>query len=124
MTPHLLNTAPLQPDGITTRKIVARALVALLFGIAMGYAIGKSIEADAARGRALTLKEYVADFERYRNHLIGNESPIWAMIIAGVVIMVLVFAIYELLVWLVDKVLAAMDRRINAADQPGTPPPW
>ena len=119
-----MNPARPQPDGITTRKIVARVLVALVFGIAMGYTIGKSVEGDAARGRALTLKEYVADFEHYRNHLIGNGSPIWAMIIAGVVIMVLVFAFYELLVLVVDKVLAAMDRRMNAADQPGTPPPW
>ncbi len=108
-----MNPAPPLPDGITTRRIVARAIVALLFGIALSYAIGKSVEGDAARGRALTMKEYVADFESYRNHLIGNGSPIWAMIIAGVVIMVLVFAIYELLVWLVDKVLRAMDRRMN-----------
>ncbi len=105
-------TAPL-PDGITTRRIVARAIVALLFGIAIGYGIGKSVEGDAARGRALTMKQYVADFDSYRNHLIGNENPVWAMIIAGVIIMVLVFAIYELLVWLVDKVLRAMDRRMS-----------
>ncbi len=119
-----MNPAPLQPDGITTRRIVARAIVALLFGIAIGYAIGKSVEGDAARGRALTMKEYVADFESYRNDLIGNENPVWAMIIAGVVIMVLVFVIYELLVWLVDKFLRLMDRRMSTADQPGPPPPW
>ena len=119
-----MNPAPPLPDGITTRRIVARAIVALLFGIAIGYAIGKSVEADAARGRALTMKEYVADFGSYRNHLIGNENPVWAMIIAGVVIMVLVFAIYELLVWLVDRFLRLMDRRMNTADQPGPPPPW
>jgi len=119
-----LNPARPQPDGITTRKIVARAIVALLFGLVIGYAIGKSVEGDAARGRALTMKEYVADFESYRNHLIGNENPVWTMIIAGVILMVLVFAAYELLVWLVDKLLNTIDRRINRADQPGTPPPW
>jgi len=119
-----LNPARPQPDGIATRKIVARAIVALMFGLVIGYGIGLSVEADAARGRALTMKEYVADFESYRNHLIGNGNPIWSMIIAGVILMVLVFAIYELLVWLVDKLLRVMDRRMNRADQPGTPPPW
>jgi len=119
-----LNPARPQPDGITARKIVARVIVALLFGLVIGYAIGLSVEADAVRGRALTMKEYIADFEGYRNHLMGNGNPIWAMIVAGVILMVLVFAIYELLVWLVDKLLRAVDRRMNPVDQPGTPPPW
>ncbi len=107
-----------------TRTIVARVIVALLIGIASGYGIGTSVASDAARGRALTLKEYVADFENYKSHLIGNDSPIWAVMIAAVLMVVVAFAIYELLVWAVDRLLAAIDRRVSSTDQPGTPPPW
>src|SRR2546425_2797219 len=68
---------PLRPmsEGHRTRNIVARVIVALLFGIAMGYAIGQSLAGDAARGRTLTMKEYVANFENYKNHLIGDATP-------------------------------------------------
>ena len=111
-------------EGRRTRNIVARVIVALLFGIAMGYAIGRSLAGDAARGRALTMKEYVANFENYKNHLIGDATPIWAAILAGVFMVVVTFAIYELLVWVVDRVLAALDRRVSTTDQPGAPPPW
>jgi hypothetical protein len=112
-------------EGHRTRKIVARVIVAVLLGIATGYAVGTSLANDAARGKALTMKEYVANFEKYRNNLLGNESPIWAAVVAGVFIVVAAFAVYELLVWVVDKVLAALDRRrVSATHQPGTPPPW
>lgn len=119
-----MNPSRPMSEGHRTRKIVARVIVAILLGIATGYAIGTSLAKDAARGRELTMKEYVADFDDYRNHLMGSGSPIWAAIIAGVFMVVAVFGVYELLVWVVDKILAALDRRGSAADQPGTPPPW
>ncbi len=71
------------PEGHRTRKIVARVLVAVLLGIATGYAVGTSLASDAARGRALTIKEYVANFDEYKKHLLGNDSPMWAAVIAG-----------------------------------------
>jgi hypothetical protein len=112
-------------EGHRTRKIVARLIVAVLLGIAAGYGIGQSLANDAARGRAITMKEYVADFDEYKNHLIGNDSPIWAAIIAGVFMVIAALGLYELLAWGVDKLLAVMDRRrVSATDQPGTPPPW
>ncbi len=98
------------PDGHRTRRIVARLIVAVLLGIATGYAVGTSLASDAARGRALTMKEYVANFDEYKKHLLGNDSSMWAAIIAGVFMVVAAFAVYELLVWVVDKVLAAVDR--------------
>ena len=107
-----------------TRRIVARVIVALLIGIASGYGIGRSVASDAARGRALTMKEYVTDFENYKSHLIGSDTPVWAVMIAGVLMVVAAFGIYELLVWVVDKLLAAMDRRASSTNQPGTAPPW
>jgi hypothetical protein len=112
-------------EGNRTRKIVARVIVALFLGIATGYGVGTSLANDAARGQALTMKEYVANFDEYKNKLMGNGSPLWAAIIAGVFMVMVALAIYELLVWVVDKVLAALDRRrVSPVDQPGTPPPW
>jgi hypothetical protein len=71
------------------------------------------------------MKEYVANFDDYRDKLMGNGSPLWAAIIAGVFMVLGAVAVYELLVWGVDKLLAAVDRRrVRATDQPGTPPPW
>ncbi len=110
--------------GQRTRRIVARVIVAVLLGIVAGYGIGQSIASDVARGRALTMKEYVADFDHYRNKLMENGSPLWAAIIAGVFTVLGAVAVYELLVLVVDKVLAALDRRRATTDQPGTPPPW
>jgi uncharacterized membrane-anchored protein YhcB (DUF1043 family) len=110
-------------QGHRTRKIVARIIVALLLGIAMGYAIGTSLASDAARGRALTMKDYVANFDTYKAKL-ESGSPMAAMILAGVFLALVMFALYELLVWGVDRLLAALDRRRVSADQPGTPPPW
>lgn len=46
-------------EGRRTRQIVARVIVALPFDIAQGYAVGQSLASDAARGRALTMKEYL-----------------------------------------------------------------
>ena len=99
-------------------------IVAVLLGIVAGYGVGQNMASDVARGRALTMKEYVANFDEYRNKLMGNGSPLWAAIIAGVFMVLAAVAIYEGLVWVVDKVLAALDRRrASASSQPGTPPP-
>jgi hypothetical protein len=102
-------------DGHRTRKIVARVIVAVVLGIATGYAVGTSLANDAARGKALTMKEYVANFDEYKNHLTGNGSPMWAAIVAGVLMVVVALAVYELLVWVVDKLLAVMDRGRGSA---------
>jgi hypothetical protein len=111
-------------EGQRTRRIVARVIVALLLGIALGYAVGASLASDAARGRALTMKDYIADFDNYKEKL-ESGSPMAAMIVAGVFMALAAVGIYEGLVWVVDKVLAALDRRrASATTQPGTPPPW
>jgi hypothetical protein len=121
----MLNPGRPISQGHRTRKIVARVMVAVLLGIAAGYGIGQSLANDAARGRAITMKEYVANFDEYKNHLIGNGSPMWAAIIAGVFMVIAALGVYEVLVWGVDKLLAVVDRRrVRATDQPGTPPPW
>jgi hypothetical protein len=125
VTVSVLNPSQPTSKGHRTRKFVARIIVALLLGIAMGYAVGTSLAGDAARGRALTMKDYVDNFESYKSKLIGTGSPLWATIITVVLMVIVALAVYELLVWAVDRLLAALDRRrVSASDQPGTPPPW
>lgn len=108
------------------RNILSRVIVAIILGLVVGYAIGRGLEQDAERGRNLTLKEYVSEFEAHKQKLAAAaDSPIAVMVFSGVVMMVLALGVYELLVLAVDRVLGAVDRRRNAAyDQPGTPPPW
>ena len=106
------------------RKIVARVIVAVSLGIVVGYGVGKSLAGNAARGRELTLKEYVADFESHKKDLTKGEMPMAASILVGVAMVVVALGLYELLALAVDKLLGAMDRRRNVGTQPGAPPPW
>ncbi len=106
------------------RMVVARLIVAILLGIAVGYAVGNSTAADAERGNALTMKAYIADFDHHKQELIASRVPMAAALIVGALMIVAMFGLYELLVWCVDRLLAVLDRRNSLATQPGTPPPW
>lgn len=106
-----------------TRRIVARVIVAVLLGIATGYAVGKSLAKDAAEGRELTLKEYIADFESHKEELTKSAMPMGVAVFSGVFMVVALFGVYELLVLAVDKALQVMDRRRDVATQPGASPP-
>jgi hypothetical protein len=104
------------------RKIVARLIVVVLFGIVIGYAVGKSLAKDAARGHDLTLKEYVADFESHKKDLITSDMPMALSIFVGVLMVVAFFAVYELLVFAIDKGLEAVDLRRAVDSTPITTP--
>jgi hypothetical protein len=107
-----------------TRKATARIIVAVLLGFILGVAVGRRAAHEAARGRDLTLKAYVDNFEGYKKELAGQNVPMVAAVIMGVLAVVLCLGVYELLVLGVDRALAALDRRRDVAAQPGTPPPW
>lgn len=106
------------------RTLVARLIVIILIGIATGYAVGKSLASDAATGRELTLKEYIADFDRHKKDLIDSEMPMGVSIFVGVLMLVVVLGVYELLVFVADKLLAVMDRRRDVGPSTGPPQPW
>ena len=95
------------------RMLVARLIVMVLFGIATGYAVGRSLASDAAKGRELTMKQYIADFDSHKKDLIGSEMPIAVAVVVGVLMVVVFFGVYELLVLGVDKVLHLVDRPRN-----------
>jgi hypothetical protein len=98
--------------------MAARVIVAVLLGIALGYVFGKSQASTAARGKALTLKEYVDGFETHKQELLKSAVPMWGAILTLVIMVIAFIALYELLVVAVDKLLAALDRRrVGSADQ-------
>jgi Na+/pantothenate symporter len=106
------------------RKMVARVIVAVLLGILTGYAVGKSLAKDAADGRALTLKEYIAEFENHKKELSDSDMPMALAVFSGVLMVVVFFGVYELLVFAVDKLLHLLDRRGSVAPQPRNPRGW
>lgn len=96
---------------MNARTVFARALVAILLGIATGYAFRISVAHDAAEAKQLTLKQYVADFEQHKQKLIQSDIPMAVAILSGVIFVVVVLGVYELLVWGCDRLLALVDRR-------------
>jgi hypothetical protein len=104
--------------------IVARVIVALVLGGLVGYAVGISLEGDSRRGKELTLKQYVTDFDRYKAKLEKAEMPMSVALISGVIMVAAVFGVYELLAFGLAKALAAITRpRSSRAPPDGLPPP-
>ena len=73
----------------------AKAIITIALGILMGYAIGVNLRAEAARGRALTEKEYLADFDKYKQHLVSGDGPVAAYVVVGVFFVAFGLAVYE-----------------------------
>ncbi len=86
----------------------AKVVVALLLGVLLGYAIGNSLKRDAERGRALTMKQYVADFDRHKAKLETSEMPMALSLLSGVIMVATLFGVYELLAFGLGKALAAV----------------
>ena len=106
------------------RTFLARIIVTLVIGLVVGVLIGKSVQHDYEVGKNLTMKEYIADFEKYKNDLMKNNVPMVYDIVGAIVLVLLVIGLYELLVFGVDKLFGLFDKRREATGQPGTPPPW
>jgi len=106
--------------------IGARVVVALLLGALLGYAVGNSLNSDAERGKALTLKQYVADFESHKEKLVSSEAPMAVTVVMGMIMVALLFGVYELLVFGVGKALATVAGRRSPREPPAglPPPPW
>ena len=106
------------------RTLLARVLVTVVIGLVVGVLVGKSVQHDYEVGKNLTMKEYIADFEKYKNDLMKNDVPLVYDIVGAVVLVLLVIGVYELLVFAVDKLFGLFDKRREATVPPGTPPPW
>jgi anaerobic C4-dicarboxylate transporter len=106
--------------------VAARVVVALLLGALLGYAVGNSLNSDAERGRNLTLKQYVADFESHKEKLVSSEAPMGVSVVLGTIMVAVLFGVYELLVVGVGRALQAVSRRRSPGEPPPglPPPPW
>lgn len=55
--------------------ISAKVVILFSVGVLVGHAIGRSLASDAAQGRSLTMKEYIADFDAHKAKLTSSEIP-------------------------------------------------
>lgn len=84
--------------GVFPRHLVAGKLLAMvLLGAGLGYLLGLSMAADAAKGAALTLDDYVAEFETYRAGLVDSAMPVGAVVVIGILMVVGALILYEAL---------------------------
>lgn len=90
---------------------IAKGTIALVVGLAVGYGVGLSLAHDAAKGRALTLDQYMADFKIHKTDLESSAMPMGLSLLSGVVLVFAVFGLYELLAVGLARVLVALDRR-------------
>lgn len=107
-----------------SRMVLARLLVALVIGLLIGVAVAKSLEADATRGRSLTMKEYIEEFDSHKQKLTEGEMALGASIFVVTLMVMVALGLYELLVFGVDKLLGRFGRRREVRVQSGTTPPW
>ena len=100
-------------------RFIGRSITATVIGVALGYAIGLSVNRDAARGKALTREAYIAQFDAHKAQLEKSGGPVPVYVIVGVIMSVGFFGVYEGLSWGVERVVAALGRSNNPT---GTPP--
>ena len=93
-----------------SERLIGRLLAASLIGGALGYAFGASVAHDAERGRTITMKQYVDDFDRYRSKLETSSVPIWGAVLTCIVMALGLFGAYEGLGFLLTKTLSALSR--------------
>lgn len=104
---------------VTRRQALAGKLVIIcIMGIAIGLAIEAQMKADFERSQSLTLEEYVADFDEYKEDLRSSEMPPAASVAAGVIFTFTVFGVYEILGLGVGRLFATVTRRRHGMRMP------
>ncbi|HEV8264357.1 MAG TPA: hypothetical protein VGQ06_05355 [Gemmatimonadales bacterium] len=102
---------------MTRHQIIGKGFVALVFGMALGYAIAASVAADHRRGEQLTLAEYTKDFEHYKADLLDGPKGSAASVTVSMVMTLVVLGAYEALgagvAWVIERV-AGGGRRDDA----------
>jgi len=93
--------------------LIAKIVVALIAGLAVGYGVGVSLRHEAAKGRALTMDQYVADFHRYKGNLESSETPMAVSLVLGTLMICGAFALYELFALGVAKGITVIARPSN-----------
>ncbi len=89
--------------------IISRVLAILLFGIGLGFIYSYQIPKQREKADKLTLKEYVADFEVYKERLRTQIEPSLAPIV-GLLVACIFFGPYELVVTIIGLILGKIIR--------------
>jgi len=92
----------------------------ILLGAILGYLVNQSMAEDAAMAAALTLDDYIANFESYRAGLQDSTMPMWGMIGICIFMVVGALTLYEtvtvLTSWLVAWVLPRLPSEAPSVD--------
>ena len=103
---------------------VAKTVIAIVLGVLLGYAMASSMKTDAQRAKALTMEQYVADFDSYKAKLDAGQLAMAPAVVVGVLMVVALFAVYEALAFGLGKILARITRGSTDQTLGGPPPPW
>ena len=78
--------------------VTAKALVALNLGALFGYFVWRSVRSDGLEAQTLTLAQYTARFEGYRDHLIASaRAPMAGYVVLCALLTLGAALLYELL---------------------------
>jgi amino acid transporter len=91
-------------------RFIGRSITVAIIGVALGYAIGLSVNRDAERGKALTREAYIAQFDAHKAQLEKSGGPMPLYVIIGVIMCVGVFGVYEGLSWGAERAISALGR--------------
>ena len=82
-------------------KIKARIISVLVIGMLLGYWFHIDSIKDYEKGKELTLEQYTEGFEDYKNKLISGKHSLWAGLIAGPIVLLLLIGPYEILSFII-----------------------
>lgn len=82
-------------------RIVGKALLVVVLSVLAGLGFAATFADDYAKGQALTLEAYTADFDAYRAGLLDTTIwPAWGWMMMSVLMLGGAVVIYELAGWL------------------------
>jgi len=100
----------------SSRQLVGRLVVACVAGIITGIAVANSLADDRREGAALTKEKYLSEYETHKQKLVASEGSIPEDVLIGVVMLLVVAALYEAGGILVAPAVARLDDTLARRD--------
>ncbi len=101
-------------------KGVAKVILAIALGVAIGYGMILEDRANLERAESLTYEEYVEGFDAYQEELTAEVLSPGANVIAGLMGAGLLLSLYEVLASGLGWVLARVAATLSGGSGPGT----
>ena len=98
------------PGILSKHLLAAKFFVVAVMGLIVGYALTSSFAEDVARAEAMTLEEYVAEFDDYKADLRSSEMPTAGAVAVGLIMIIGFFSIYEALSIALAWAIAALGK--------------